>query len=59
MKIAATSCYTIRKHNFEPKKINYPNFITQKINGVGYEGMKNFKEYMRLFDLDDTLDHND
>jgi hypothetical protein len=38
-KIASTSNATIHKHNFEPHKINYPDYIGVKLEGVGQEGV--------------------
>ncbi len=38
-KVVSTSNATIMKHNFEPEKINYPDYIGVRLDGVGEEGV--------------------
>lgn len=58
-KVAGTNTYTMRKHNFLPEKINFPDFVCTKITGTSVEGVKNFKQYMRAHDYDRTYFHNE
>lgn len=56
-KVVSTSVWTIIKHNFTPEKINYPDFVAQRIDGTNVEGLKSFKEYCRMNGLDKTPCH--
>ena len=42
-KIAASSNIGIMKHNFDLYKINFPDFVGVKLDGVGTEGVQNYK----------------
>lgn len=51
-KVAGTCNFEINKHNFEPKKINFPESSCVKLNGVDYETFRNFKQFRYIFNLD-------
>lgn len=42
-KVASTSTFTIRKHCFEPEKINFPDFVASKITGTNLKGLTSYK----------------
>ena len=46
------------KHNFEPSKINYPDYVGVKLEGVGHEGVQNYKQFAWSNDLDKSDFHS-
>lgn len=51
-KFAATCNFEINRHNFLPKKINFPDTACIKLGGVDYESFRNFKQFRYIFNLD-------
>jgi len=51
-KVAGTSNYSISKHFFEPKKINFPREFCHEIHGIKLEYLPHFVKYASGVNLD-------
>lgn len=58
-KFAATCNFEINRHNFLPKKINFPDTACIKLGGVDYESFRNFKQFRYIFNLDLQEEHSE
>lgn len=51
-KLATSSNYSIRRHHFEPKKINFPDTACFELKGMDVNSLAYFKHYAYLHNLD-------
>lgn len=56
-KVAATSNYSIRRHYFEPGKINFPETVSMELKGMNVKSLANFKHFAYLHNMDYMTGH--